>query len=214
MKVNPISLLLALVLILVAGLAGLWVDRQGDWRNITWTAPTPKVPDLKSPAALQWDASNATPVSFASIQDRPIFSPDRRQPPPPPPPAPPPPPDPLAEIQLYGVFTGSDTGIIARVEGKLRRVKVNDTLGQWTLKSVEGRSIVFVRGKERRELKLAYARLSAPVPPPPPVASALPRSATAAPTAHASPTLEEEMRARLIRRNAVRAANGLPPATE
>ncbi len=210
MMISTVRVLLLLLALLAGGLASLWVDAQGQWRHIVWQAPATKAPDLKPPASLKLLASSAVPMSYASIQERPLFAPDRR---PPPPPAAPPPPDPLADIQIYGVVSGSSSGILARVEGKMRRVKIDETLGEWTLKSVDGRDILFANGDQTRKLRLAFAPLGAPQQQPTkPVAR---QALTTAPTVGSPPgrNLQEEERESLRIRNEARAARGLPMVT-
>lgn len=157
MKVfTPVRLLVLLVVALGAALASLWLDQQGRLRNITWVVPAPKAPDITIPVSpLQSDLTLA--ASYASVQERPLFAPDRRPPPPPPPPAPP---DPFVGIQVYGIYSGSGGGILARIEGKVRRIKINEAIGGWTLKSIEGRQINFVQGTQTRQLPLAYSKLN------------------------------------------------------
>ena len=119
----------------------------------------------------------------------------------------------MANIQLHGIFSGAVAGIIARVDGKLRRVKVDDSVGGWTLKGIEGREAVFSQGEESRRLRLAYARLDA-------VnaqnATATQSSGNTVPSGSMSPPqhVQDEMRERLRRRNEIRAAKGLPPVTD
>jgi len=202
---TPVRFLLVLVLALAAGLASLWVDRQGQWRNIVWTAPAAKLPDVKPLVNVVPAAEGASAVSYASIQDRPLFAPDRR---PPPPPAPPPPPDPFATIQMYGIFSGANAGILARVDGNVRRVKVGESIGSWTLKGIDGRKISFVQGDQTRDLSLAYAKLRTVTPPPvvaPPRPGAPPVEG-AAPVADPASAYREELR----KRNELRASRGLP----
>jgi len=216
-------LLLLLILLLAAGLAGLWFDQHAQWRNLAWIAPKALPPELKVPASpLQTSATVSDPAQFAVILARPLFAPDRRPPPPPPPPAAELPPDPLANIKIYGIFSGANGGILARVDGKVRRIKINETVGPWTLKSINGRDVTFGQGDEKRNLSLAYARLDAPIPqavaanaPPAPVpAPAASASAPTPGTASLPQNAQDEVRARLQRRNALRASRGLPPLTE
>ena len=45
--------------------------------------------------------------------------------------------DPLDAIHLYGLFGGSGGGgVIVQVEGKTRRVKVSEAIGDWNLKEI------------------------------------------------------------------------------
>lgn len=217
MSFSPLRFLLLLTLLLAAGLAWLWLDEHGQPRNLTWVAPKAIAPDIKLPASAPKPASTASnPASFAAIMERPLFAPDRR-PPPPPAPTPPPPPDPLANTQIHGIFTGANAGIMARVDGKLRRIKIDETIGPWTLKSIDGRDVTFTQGAENRQLRLAYARLNAPAAP------TITAGTKAAPTQapFSAPEAggmvqraEDETRERLRRRNELRASRGLPPLTD
>ena len=218
MRFGPVHLMLLLILLLAGGLAWMWFDQYGQLRNLTWVAPKALPPDIKVPAGPPKVGSiDGEAPLFAAILERPLFAPDRRPPPPPPPPIPPPPPDPLANIQILGIFSGANAGILVRVEGKTRRVKINENIGQWTLKSIDGRDITFGQGDEKRQLRLAYARLNAPIPQP--VVAITPPAAMPAPAqmpGAANPTqqAQDEVRERLQRRNQLRASRGLPPLTE
>ena len=215
-RLGPLGFLLLLIVALAGGLAGMWIDQYGQLRNMDWVAPKALPSDIKVPA----DPSKAgvaagDALQFAVILERPLFAPDRRPPPPPPPPIPPPPPDPLADIQIQGVFSGANAGIIARVEGKMRRIKINETIGQWTLKSINDRDITFGQGDEKRQLRLAYARLNAPIAPAVvPNAPPVPESAPAPGAAGLPQKAQDEVRERLERRNQLRTSRGLPPLTE
>lgn len=214
MTTGSVRALLLVIASLSAGLISLWVDQQGHWQHLVWHAPAAISPDLKMPAALA-SLPDTPPPSYTSVLERPLFAPDRK---PPPPPAPPPPPDPLADIQLYGVFSGNNPGILARVEGKVRRFTVNQTLGAWTLTGIDGRTATFAKDGEKRELKLAYAPLGVRSPAPdtasPPAipASGIPRAPAS--LISITPNRQDEARETLRRRNEIRAARGLPLVTE
>lgn len=223
MSVGPIRLLLLLNLVLAGCLAWLWFDESGQPRDVVWTPPAALAPELAKPLKPA-DSSVAgalptNPTQYLALLERPIFAPDRRPPPPPAPPsapAAPPPPDPLANIQISGTFTGERAGIIANVDGKTRRIAVNDSVGAWTLKSVSGRDITFAQGSDSRQLRLKYSRLGPPV-----VQAAAPGSAPSqsavgqsSSIAGLAPNPQDEARERLRRRNEIRAARGLPLITE
>lgn len=210
MTLNPTRLLMLLVILLAGGLAWLWVDEQGQPKNIHWVAPAAMAPDLSTSASTQASANAGDSSLLVAILERPLFAPDRR---PPPPPAPPPPPDPFADIQLLGIFSGSNAGVLARVEGKVRRVKVGESVGAWSLKSIEGRNVTFAQGEDTRALRLNYARIDT-VNAQPSASSGGAISGGAAPAASATPNREDEARETLRRRNQIRAAKGLPLITE
>lgn len=208
MKITPARTLTFLTLVLCAALAALWLDQQGHWRNIHWAAPAAIAPELKAPAQLLTGSGTAS-ASYASIQERPLFAPDRR---PPPPPAPPAPPDPFASIQIQGIFSGTNGGILARIDGKVRQVKLNETVGAWTLKSVEGRNITFTQGGQTRQLQLAYARLSTVTPAPTKTADK--QAAPQVSPLSAAPDPKAYYREQLRLRNELNASRGLPIQTE
>ena len=218
MRVGPLRLLLLLILLVAGGLAWMWFDQHAQLRNLAWVAPKALPPDIKVPAGPPKAGSIASDASlFAVVLERPLFAPDRRPPPPPPPPTPPPPPDPLANIQIQGIFSGASAGIIARVEGKMRRVKINESIGPWTLKSIDGRDVTFTKGQENRKLRLTYARLDAPTPqavaakvPPAQAPAKAPAPGAVSPPQGA----QDQAREILRRRNELRTSRGLPPLTE
>ena len=220
MKQYTLRIVGAVLLLLGAALAWLWFDANGALRNVRWQEPEPHQPDFSSMVA-QLPSQEPTDLSrFVATLERPLFSPSRRPPPPPPPPTvapPPPPPDPLANIHLFGVFAGAEGkgGIIARIDGKPKRVYTGQSIGAWTLKSIEGRNVALERGTEVRVLNLAHARVAAPVAPT--VAAGNPEAATppTTPTAEAAAAprqaLSDFVRNRTALRNAARAKAGLPP---
>lgn len=222
MNIGPLHILAVVNLGLAAGLASLWVDTNGQpLPELAWTSPSAVSPEIIAPQlALMTDPHAGNPSAYPDILARPIFAADRRPPPPPAPPKPPvqppppPPPDPFASVQLTGLFSGENGGVLARVEGKMRRVKIGQQIGAWTLQAIEGREATFKQGEQERKLRLAYAKLNVPVPVPVQavVPNMPPRPAQAA---QALPqNMQDEQRERLRRRNALRIQNGLPPLTE
>ena len=219
MSLTPVRLLLMLTALLAGGLAWLWFDQAGTLRNVNWVAPAPLKPELGKVSSPPPGAVGSNPTQYLAMLERPLFAPDRRPPPPPALPgsvAAPPPPDPLANIQISGIFSGAIPGIIANVDGKLRRVKVNEAIGPWTLKSIEGRNVTFSQGSESRQLRLLYSRLGPPVVQAA-VSTAPPGNAPSGQSQSylaAQQNQQDEGRERLRRRNEIRAARGLPLITE
>jgi hypothetical protein len=222
MNIGPLHILAVVNLGLAAGLASLWVDTSGQpLPELAWTSPSAVSPEIVAPQlALMTDPHAGNPSAYPDILARPIFAADRRPPPPPAPPKPPvqppppPPPDPFASVQLTGLFSGESGGVLARVEGKMRRVKIGQKIGAWTLQAIEGREATFKQGEQERKLRLAYAKLNVPVPVP--VQAVVPNMPPRpGQTPQALPqNLQDEQRERLRRRNALRIQNGLPPLTE
>lgn len=162
MKIASTHLLVIATLSALAGLAALWVDHDGELRNTDWIAPAPITaesgahPYFQQPTAVMSD-----PGIFLATLERPLFAPDRKQPPPPPPPAPPPAPDSLADARLLGVITGSSGAVLVRSEGRVRRIILNQPLGEWVLISVGAREATFQRSEETRVMRMEYAALKA-----------------------------------------------------
>ena len=207
---NAVKILLVLLAAASAALASLWLDQTGQLRNSDWIVPAPRLPDFKAPAPLTPGPDPAkAPVNYSVIVERPLFAPDRR---PPPPPAPPPPPDPLADLKIRGIITGAYAGILAQVDGKVRRIKVNDSVGSWLLKSIDGRQVTFVQGSESRQIQLTYAKLNTPAPQPQAQTSGQP--APGAPSAAGGTSAQraqDETRDRIRRLNEARASRGQAP---
>lgn len=221
MRVHVIRILVAINVLLALALALLWFDLHGNLRNVRWTPPAPISPDFSKMVPALSRQAVADTGRFVAALDRPLFSPTRR----PPPPVVvaavvAPPPDPLANIQLLGLFVGAQSGgIVARIDGKNRRLRLSETVGEWTLKSIVERDVTFARGEETRVLRLERVRPAVPA-----AVAAAPADSGASPTApegQPAPAgatmaqrLEEENRERLRRRNAIRSQAGLPPVTQ
>lgn len=166
---TPIRVLFVLLLGLGVGLASLWLDEQGRPLQMAWQAPAAIDPAVPQVAALP--SQSLTPPE--QLLARPLFVPDRKPPPPPPPPKAEPPPDPMASVRLFGVIGGETAGIIAQIDGAVKRVMLEQNIGAWKLSAIDGRKVTFVREGETRDLMLAYNPLgAAPVLPAPPVARA------------------------------------------
>lgn len=163
-------LLLSVICIALALLlATLWFDVRGNLRNVRWQPPEPREPDFAGMAPAVPAQRQANAADFAATLARPLFSPNRRPPPPPAAPPPPPPvaasppaPDQLAKVQILGMYEGAHSGgIIARVDGKAKRARLNDRIGDWTIIAIEGRDVTFSRAGEKRVLSLVVKTPSA-----------------------------------------------------
>lgn len=222
MNIGPLHILALVNLGLAGGLASLWVDHKAQpLPELIWRSPEAVSPEIAAPQlALMTDPQAGNPGAYPEILARPLFAVDRRPPPPPAPPKPPvkppppPPPDPFASVKLTGLFTGVNGGVLASVEGKMRRVKIGQQIGAWTLQTIDGREVTFKRGEQERKLRLAYAKLNVPMPVAVPAAVPnLPGRPAATPQALPA-NVQDEQRERLRRRNELRIRNGLPPLTE
>ena len=224
MTLSATRILGILILLLTLGLAALWIKPDGTLRNTLWTPPQAVIPDLQFADPLPVGAAKVDVGLFVETLERPLFSPSRRPPPPSPKveEAKAPPPDPFAGIHVFGLYggEGSPSGMLAKVEGKVRMVSLSDKLGEWTFKSIDDREAIFESGGETRKLPLLTAK---PAPEPkmavapgtPNVAAAdpgqIPVDATGAQRQQA---LEEAQRERLRRRNEMRARVGARPVTQ
>ena len=218
MRAFTLRLLGVMMVLLLLALAWQWLGPDGRLRPVQWQAPDPHQPDYAGMLERIPGSGSTDITRFVATLERPLFSPSRRPPPPPPPPTvapPPPPPDPLASVHLFGVFMGEDDqgGIIARVDGKPRRIYTGQNIGAWTLKRIEDRKVTMVRGAETRVLNLVHARA-----PEPAAVAAAPAPGAAPPAAGAGPApatprpdVSEMVRRRTELRNAARAKAGLPP---
>lgn len=180
-------LLLCVNLGLAAGLAWFWVDERGQLRDFRWQRPLPMVPAavVQIPRSLQPQADSER--QFVAILERPLFAANRQ------------PPqikpvasvvDPLADLVLFGVYGGKDFGgVLARFDGKTRRVKLQDTIGDWTLTEIEPKQVTLTRASETRVIKLVQARVRAPV---------APVAAGGAPATGAAPPGDEVARRQVI----------------
>lgn len=205
---RPVTLvLLAVNLALAAALALLWFKPGEGLRNARWQPPAPVRPDLSFALPAGGDMNLS---AFVATLDRPLFSPSR-QPPPKAVAGAAAPADPLAGIRLQAVYMGpGGGGIIAQVDGRSRRIRLNEKLGDWTLKAIQDRTVTFARGGEERKMELVASR-GAPAPGAP-AGAAAGEAAPSRPTAHdMRQKMLEAQRARLAARNAIRARAGLPP---
>lgn len=212
------SRLLALaVAVLAAAVAWLWVLPTGQLRTNAWTPPVPVLPELpvpNVPSGLVVPSSSGAGAYFA-ILDRPMFAPDRRPAPPPDAKQAAPEPDPLAGLTLYGIFSGPEfSGIVARVNDRVRRVRVSESLGEWTVKSVQGREVTFSRGEETRSMQLVHA--FGPRAAVPSAQGAVSLGAPGVPPDRTAIQQQEQeaARERLRQRNELFRKAGLPPVKE
>lgn len=212
-------LLGVLALGLLGLLAWLWVTPQGQWVGVKWQPPAPIKPSLDGSAALPQTGVDLT--RYVATLERPLFVASRR--PPPPPPAASAavvvdtPPD-LRVLGLYGRKGDGATagGMVARVDGQVKRLRIGDSVGRWTFKALRPGEAVLALG----ETEQVYP-LRRPAPDEPPAATAdnaaVPGDRPAAKPAAANPQLQrqiDEARQNLRRVNALRARSGLPPLPE
>ena len=156
------ALLLLLWLVGAGALAWLWFDTDGRIKNSQWTKPEAVAALVPNVSITEPTGSGLDAGTLKTIVERPLFAVDRKVPPPPPPP---PPPDALKDAHIFGLIAGEQGFVILRAEGKIRTIKRQGTVGEWTLTDIQERAALFQRGEEKRTLVLEYAKLGVPVPP-------------------------------------------------
>jgi hypothetical protein len=237
MRLNTLAVVLAVDLAAAASLGLLWSDAD----RSRWSEPAPLPPSLDEVAATS--ASEPIDVSrYRETLERPLFAATRKIGPrsdagseaqaav-----------DPLKDIRLLGTYgAGERGGIVVINGGKVQRLPVGSSIGDWKVAGEQGRGAALVRANgERRQLELALnttapagpaadgksggAAAAAPAP-----AAAAPRAADRAPAVatrraadqaafdgqQSGEAREQLKRQRLERINTRRAQRGLPPLTE
>ncbi len=178
--------LAALNLLLLATLLWLWFTPQGKLRNVHWQEPAPRPADFSSGLPVKAQVAQIENSRLVALMDRPLFALTRRPPPPPPPPPVPPPVDTLSTARVVAVYAGSGAGgVVLNLGGRSRRVRLNESVDGWQLKSIDGRSVTFIAGGQTRVLSLGRAALTSG-PGAPPLSSA-PPPPSAEPTAAPPP---------------------------
>jgi len=221
MKRHALLLLAALNLALVALLAWLWLTPQGELRNLRWVPPEPVRPALADAPPLPVFEIDVN--RYVATLERPLFAPTRRPPPPPQAAASAPAVEALPDIRLLGLYGGGGAGgVIASVDGKVRRLRVGEAIAGWSLKEVRGNELVLARGDETRSIELK--RSTGAEPPPVATAGGQPAGAgtAAAPAAGGAATAAqaahkqdiERARQQVRRMNVLRARSGMPPLPE
>ncbi|MFG0785126.1 hypothetical protein [Delftia tsuruhatensis] len=158
---------LALPVALLGGaLAWMWLTPQLQLKNTAWEAPRPIKADIQSlvPAEQALSGNKLQGErQLLEMHERPLFVMNRRPPPPPPPPEPEKKveeiPDAWVQARVTGIFEGPVTGIIVHIDGKERRLMLNQSFAGWKLQGIEQRSILLERGGQIRSLQLAKAAL-------------------------------------------------------
>ena len=157
MKRYTFHLLWLVIALLASILLAMWFHSDGSLRNVRWQPPEAQIQDFASmvpalPARTQSDTSR-----FLVMLERPLFSPTRRPPPPLPPPAVVEVQEPLPNVHLYGLYGGeSGVGAIVNVDGKNRRMYLNEAINGWKLSAIRERSITFKRGSRSHSIDLVH----------------------------------------------------------
>lgn len=154
-----VTLYLGAITLMAALLAVLWLapGPLAGWRH--WQAPAPQAPKLDDVQAALLQANPAAAAAYPVVLARPLFDPARRPPAPAPvnaASAPPPAPSVIEQAKLQGVIAGPTlSGVMLEEGGQSRFVRVGEAVGDWTLKSVQGRQAVFARRGQQRVLDWA-----------------------------------------------------------
>lgn len=160
-------LLSALCGVLLIGLVLLWLlPGAGGSPRFRWTAPPAQPPALDGLAVSLPPRAAVAPAAFGQTLQRPLFTETRR-------PAPlvaasapaaavAPAPEQLEKAQLLGVMKGAAfTGVLVRVDDKVRTLRRGEAIGPWALRDIRDREVVFTHGDVERVLKLDINRTPA-----------------------------------------------------
>lgn len=160
MRRYVLHLLLLVNVALCLVLVWLWLTPEGKLRDVHWQSPAGRRVDVTAMTPALPNLAGPDTGRFLAMLDRPLFSASRRPPPPPPPPAAAEPVDNLSTARVSGVVQGAGTGgVILNIAGKDRRVRLNDAIDGWSLKSIDGRTITFVRSGQTRVLQMARGQV-------------------------------------------------------
>lgn len=209
--------LTAIALALGALLGWQWMTPDGRVKGVTWSPPAPVKPALEAPPPLPDTGVEAS--RFVATLERPLFVPSRRPPPPPSVAAAPPPVDTPPDVRVLGIYGRSGEsagpgGMIARVDGQVKRLRVGDSVGRWTLKEVRAGEVVLAAGESVQTFPLRRAAADEPALPLS-ADNAAPGAAGRPPSAQAMLQKEIEQARQNVRRiNALRARSGMPPVPE
>lgn len=153
MRLNAIGAVAAVNVVLAAALGWLWMDGE----RFRWIEPAPLAPSLGDGVAVE--APESTDVSrYRETLERPLFAANRKIAPrasagaeqqaav-----------DALKDVRLLGTYgAGGKGGILVLRGGKVERVPVGSTIGDWRVTGEDGRGAALERPTgERRRLELA-----------------------------------------------------------
>lgn len=208
MKRLLMPVLAAMVISLGAWVLSLWIGPKGEPIGTRWVPPAAVKPDIgqgKPLPQLQVDLGR-----FVATLERPLFVPTRRPPPPPPPPASTPAVEPLPPMRLLAVYGNADAGgLLAVIDGRIKRVKLGETIYGWTVNALQRSGVELSRGDEK-----VLVEIKRGAGPDPGVdgasAGAAGPPATQAFDAMRARELQERRRATTLT-NELRARAGLPP---
>jgi hypothetical protein len=219
MKRWTLPVLLVLNLGLLAWLASMWLTPDGRLAGVHWQPPSALKPSLDG--GLPLPATGVELGRYVATLERPLFMPSRRPPPPPQAAAAPVVVDTPPDVRVLGLYgtrgEGATGGMVARIDGQVKRVRVGDAVGRWTLKELRPGEAVLASGDSQQVYPLQRAApgelASAPV-----TDNAAPAAAPSAPRPAALDPMRqrqiEDARANVRRINVLRARSGMPPVPE
>lgn len=219
MKRWSLPALLALNLGLLVWLASLWLTPEGHLAGVQWQPPPALKPAL--------DGGKDLPVTgvdlgrYVATLERPLFMPSRRPPQPALTTTAPVVVDTPPDVRVLGLYgaggEGGAGGMVARIDGKVKRVRIGETIGRWTLQALRPGEAVLASGDSQQiyPLHRAASGLQAEAPVADNASSAAAQAAPRPAAVDASRQRQiEDARANLRRINALRARSGLPPVPE
>lgn len=209
-----LPMLVVLNLALAGLLAWLWFTPAGALRDLRWQPPQPVPPALADARALP--NVDIDVARYVATLERPLFVPTRRPPPPPQAVASAPVADPLPQIRLLGLY-GNDQvgGVIASIDGQVRRLRVGESIGSWSVKEVRRNEVVIARADDVRTIALVRSASDAAVPETVAAGDSARSGTASTPTAQAQRQRDVERARNQVRRmNVLRARSGLPPLPE
>ncbi|MDR2153684.1 MAG: hypothetical protein LBE78_01460 [Burkholderiaceae bacterium] len=155
-------LLASLGLLLALALATLWLAPGPVARWRAWQAPEPQPPNLDDVRAARLTANPAAAANYPAILERPLLLPTRRAAAASSETAAAAPPQAIEQAKFTGIISGPTlTGVLLDEQGQPRFVRQGESVGDWRLNAINGRTITFKRGGESKQIELPYASLSA-----------------------------------------------------
>jgi len=159
-----ITFLLVIVnLLLALLLAALWLapGPAAQWRD--WQPPAPQPPNLDDARTALITSNPAAAADYPDVLERPLLMPARRPAASDPAAAAAPPPTAIEQVTFTGIIAGPTlTGVMLQEKDQPRFVRLGEAVGDWTLDAIDGRTITFKRGAERKQINLPYADMSTP----------------------------------------------------
>jgi hypothetical protein len=159
---RPPLLLAGLGLLLALTLGALWFapGPVAQWR--AWRAPEPQPPNLDDVRAALLVANPAAAADYPAVLERPLLLPSRRAVASASDPIEAAAPQAIEQVTFTGIVSGPTlAGVLLEENGQARFLRRGEAIGDWTLESIDGRTLSFKRGDESKSIDLPYADQSA-----------------------------------------------------